>query len=248
MNTDVHQFLGKMGLTEYEAKTLATLFSLGEAEAPDVSRVAEVPKTRVYDVLEKLADQELVIRIFSRPKKYRALAPQEAFDRLVKIKNDELQSLHAEAKTIGEKLSAELKTSNDSEEKVMKVKSRSDFYKILAQEIEHAQNEVVGLSYIDAHHHLLHDALRKAGERNVHVKFSGTHHASFKEMHSQLGNHIELRDATPHMHAYVIDGKKTVLLLNDLKKERPEYHFAIFPENKEMAQTFISQFAKSWNA
>ncbi len=247
MNHDIVPFLGKMGLTEYEAKTLSTLFSLGEAEAPEVSRIAEVPKTRVYDVLEKLADQELVIRVFSRPKKYRALAPQEAFDKLVQRKNDELKSLHEEARSMSEKLSTDAIAGNDNEEKIMKVKSKSDFYKILAQEIEHAQHEVVGMTHIDAHHHVLHDALRKAGERNVHVKFSGTHHASFKEMHAQLGKHIELRDSASNLHAYVMDGRKTVLALSDFSKSKPEYHFAIFPDNKEMAQTFIAQFAKNWN-
>jgi sugar-specific transcriptional regulator TrmB len=248
MNSELLPFLGKMGLTEYEAKTLATLFSLGEAEAPEVSRIAEVPKTRVYDVLEKLADQELVIRTFSRPKKYRALSPQEAFDKLVQQKNSELQSLHSEAKDLTERLSSNAKSGQTDEEKVMKVKSKTDFYKILAHEIEQAQHEVVGISQIDVHHHVLHDALRKAGEKNVSVKFAGTHHPSFREMHAQLGNHIELREKPSNVHAYVIDGQKTVLLLSDMRKDKPEYHFAIFPQNKEMAQTFTAQFAKQWNA
>lgn len=247
MNHDIVPLLGKMGLTEYEAKTLSTLFSLGEAEAPDVSRIAEVPKTRVYDVLEKLADQELVIRVFSRPKKYRALAPQEAFEKLVQRKNDELKTLHNEARAMGEKLAATHTNNDAAEERIMKVKSKTDFYKILAQEIEHAQSEVVGMTHIDSHHHVLHDALRKAGERNVHVKFSGNHHAGFKEAHSQLGKHIELRDNESGMHAYVIDGKKTILALSDFNKNKSEYHFAIFPDNTEMAQTFIAQFAKNWD-
>ncbi|QQR93118.1 MAG: hypothetical protein IPJ89_02670 [Candidatus Iainarchaeum archaeon] len=247
MNHDIIPLLGKMGLTEYEAKTLSTLFTLGEAEAPDVSRIAEVPKTRVYDVLEKLADQELVIRVFSRPKKYRALAPQEAFEKLVQRKNEELKTLHEEARSVGERMAAAATSPSDAEEKIMKVKSKTDFYKILAQEIEHAKSEVIGMTHIDSHHHVLHDALRKAGERNVHVKFAGTHHMGFKEAHSQLGKHIELRDKESGMHAYVIDGTKTILALSDFTKSKPEYHFAIFPENKEMAQTFIAQFAKNWN-
>jgi len=50
---DVNVFLERLGLTEYEAKTLSALFRLKEAEAPEVSRSAQVPKTRVYDVLDR---------------------------------------------------------------------------------------------------------------------------------------------------------------------------------------------------
>ncbi|MEI7961272.1 MAG: helix-turn-helix domain-containing protein, partial [archaeon] len=81
--SDTYSFLEKLGLTEYEAKTLSTLFSLKEAEAPHISRTAQVPKTRVYDVLEKLIQRNLIIEIKGRPKLYRAVEAQKAIDILL---------------------------------------------------------------------------------------------------------------------------------------------------------------------
>ena len=77
MNSQTYLLLEKLGLTEYEAKTLGTLFNLREAEAPQISRTAQVPKTRVYDVLEKLIQRRLIIEIKGRPKLYRAVEPQK---------------------------------------------------------------------------------------------------------------------------------------------------------------------------
>ena len=80
---ETHNLLEKLGLTEYEAKTLETLFKLKEAEAPTISRIAQVPKTRVYDVLEKLIQKNLIMEISGRPKLYRAIEPQKAIESLL---------------------------------------------------------------------------------------------------------------------------------------------------------------------
>src|SRR3989344_3070067 len=90
---EVNLFLEKLGLTEYEAKTLSSLFELKEAEAPQISRNAQVPKTRVYDVLDRLTKRSLIIEVSGRPKKYRVVEPQKVFDRLIEDKKKEIESL-----------------------------------------------------------------------------------------------------------------------------------------------------------
>ncbi len=234
-----------MGLTEYEAKTLSTLFRLHEAESPMVASESQVPKTRVYDVLDGLVAKGLVVEVASRPKKYRALKANEVFEKLLMQKKEDLSKMDAESRTlITELLAEEGVISND--EKVLKVKSRTDFYKILAQEIDTAQTSIIGLSRLDVHHPILHESLKRATERNVSIKFTGEHPESFKEKMATNGKNIQLRDAQHGLHAYVMDGKKVVMLLSDLGQERPEYHFAIWPDNQAMAQTLETAFQKNW--
>jgi len=48
--------LKKLGLSEYEAKVYVTLVGLGKATARE-NEASGVPRTRVYDVIEKLAFQ-----------------------------------------------------------------------------------------------------------------------------------------------------------------------------------------------
>ena len=71
------------GLTEYEARTLTTLFNFVEADAPHISRNAEIPKTRIYDVLEKLKEKGLILEVYGRPKRYKVIDPNEIFKQLI---------------------------------------------------------------------------------------------------------------------------------------------------------------------
>lgn len=245
MNQKLSAFLGTIGLTEYEAKTLSTLFRLKEAESPLVASESQVPKTRVYDVLDGLVEKGLVVEIASRPKKYRAMKANEVFDKLLAEKQGELEKWTDDAKVIAKEIES-THSENSNEEKVLKVKSRTDFYKILAQEVDTAQTSIIGLSRLDAHHHVLHDSLARAAQRNVSVKLAGEHPQAFKEKMAANGKNIQLKDAQHGMHAYVIDGKKVVMLLSDLKQDKPEYHFTIWPDNKAMAETLENTFIQHW--
>ncbi|MBM3282350.1 MAG: hypothetical protein FJY86_03355 [Candidatus Diapherotrites archaeon] len=247
MNAALDEFLTKLGLTEYEVKALSTLFALREADSPDVAKAAQVPKTRVYDVLDSLVEKGLVVKMATRPKKYRALSPNEALQKLVDDKQKEMNAWKEDAHKLGKELEKNMeKMSNSMSEKVLKVKSRTDFYKILAQEVDAAQKEVRGLTALDVHHHLLHDALERAAKRNVNVQLVGDHPDSFKEKSKTWGKNIQLKDAQHGLHAYVMDGKKVVMLLSDLKKEQSDYHFAIWPENSALAETLQNTFTTHW--
>lgn len=245
MHASLNTFLEKLGLTEYEVKTLSTLFALREADSPLVARAAQVPKTRVYDVLDGLVEKGLVVKMSTRPKKYRALAPSEALLKLVNERQSELEKWKTDAAQLGKELE---KTQGllSVEEKVLKVKSRTDFYKILAQEVDSAQKDVRGLTALDVHHHILHESLERAAKRNVSIQLTGDHPASFIEASQKWGENVELKDSDHGLHAYVMDGKKVVLLLSDLKKDQSEYHFAIWPENKAMAKTLQQTFDQHW--
>ncbi len=246
MNLKLNDFLAKLGLTEYESKALSTLFSLREADSPELAKSAQVPKTRVYDVLDSLVEKGLVVKMATRPKKYRALKPTEAFQKLLSEKKNELSTWEELGSQLGKELESEKMGLVSMDEKILKVKSRTDFYKILAQEIDSAQKEVQGLTALDVHHHLLHESLQRAAQRNVSIQFAGQHPESFTESAQKWGKSVQLKEVTHGMHAYVLDGQKVVMLLSDLKKDQPEYHFAIWPENKAMAQTIQQAFETHW--
>ena len=170
-NAELNQLLSSLGLTEYESKTLSTLFNLGEAEAPDISRLAQVPKTRVYDVLEKLVGKSLVIEIKSRPKKYRVMNSPEVLDSLIEERKKQLQELERQVKDVKSSLASAGKIKMDAKsESVIKVKDKHDFERILAQELEKAKNTIVGFTEISNKSHILHSALEKAKEKNVTIK------------------------------------------------------------------------------
>ncbi len=83
--TEVLDTLKSIGLNLYERKIFVALLAKGVATAAEVSEIAGVPRSRSYDVLQSLADKGFVLVQPSKPIKYVALAPEEAFERTKEI-------------------------------------------------------------------------------------------------------------------------------------------------------------------
>jgi sugar-specific transcriptional regulator TrmB len=65
----------------YERKIFVALLSRGVATAGELSQIANVPRSRSYDILESLAEKGFVVIQPSKPLKYVALAPKDALER-----------------------------------------------------------------------------------------------------------------------------------------------------------------------
>lgn len=102
---ETEELLEALGFTEYEAKCFVAATRVGTGTAKEVSGVADVPRARVYDCMDSLAERGLVDVQEANPKKYRAVRPETAvatlqrafesrFDRL----NELLPELHATAR------------------------------------------------------------------------------------------------------------------------------------------------------
>ncbi|QLC35348.1 TrmB family transcriptional regulator (plasmid) [Halarchaeum sp. CBA1220] len=78
MDADPVAHLREMGLSEYEADAYHGLLHVGTATAKEVSDVADVPQSRVYDVLDSLETKGFVHIQPGRPKKYGPVDPDTA--------------------------------------------------------------------------------------------------------------------------------------------------------------------------
>jgi len=79
---EVLDALKSIGLNLYERKIFVALLAKGVATAAEVSEIANVPRSRSYDVLESLVEKGFVVFQASKPIKYMALAPKDALDRM----------------------------------------------------------------------------------------------------------------------------------------------------------------------
>ena len=88
-SSEVMDALKSIGLNLYERKLWVALLAKGVATAGELSAVANVPRSRSYDVLQTLADKGFVVVQTSKPLKYVAVEPKEALDKAKeKIKED----------------------------------------------------------------------------------------------------------------------------------------------------------------
>ena len=82
------EFLNKLrryfSLNLYEVKIWTALLSRGVSTAGELSDIANVPRSRSYDVLESLEKKGFVLMKLGKPIKYIAVPPKEVLERVKK--------------------------------------------------------------------------------------------------------------------------------------------------------------------
>lgn len=87
MIKEVGQGLKILGLTEYEAKAFLTLIYMGGGDAENVAKLARIPRTSAYKVLDSLENKGFAKVISGKPRIYKPTdlkVLEERFDRLLK--------------------------------------------------------------------------------------------------------------------------------------------------------------------
>jgi sugar-specific transcriptional regulator TrmB len=109
--------LRDLGLSEYEARAYRSLLETGPTTAKELSRVSDVPMGRIYDVLNSIEQADMVrSQSASRPKKYAAVEPDTALERLLADKRRELERKADQYEEIVADLRDELETADPVEE------------------------------------------------------------------------------------------------------------------------------------
>ncbi|WP_135823900.1 TrmB family transcriptional regulator [Halorussus ruber] len=109
--------LRDLGLSEYEARAYRSLLDAGPTTAKELSRASDVPMGRIYDVLSSLETHNLArSQSASRPKKYVAVEPETALNRLLDDKLEELEEQADQYEAIVEDLTDELDAGDPVEE------------------------------------------------------------------------------------------------------------------------------------
>jgi len=81
--SDVVEHLVKLGLSEYEAKAYVATVALGEGTIKEISDESKVPRSRAYDVMERLLQKGFVEVGNSQPRCYRANDPSDSLNHLM---------------------------------------------------------------------------------------------------------------------------------------------------------------------
>lgn len=109
--------LRDLGLSEYESRAYRSLLEAGATTAKELSRASDVPMGRIYDVLNSLEAKNLVrSQTASRPKKYVAVEPETALDRLLEDKQAELEERLAQFESIASELETQLEAKEPVDE------------------------------------------------------------------------------------------------------------------------------------
>jgi hypothetical protein len=102
------QSLISLGLNAYEAATYVALLSRPQLHPSEVSRLARIPRQRVYDVLDSLVAKGLCIARDANPKSYSAIDPKIALELLAEERGTALEIQKQETEQMAARVAAEL--------------------------------------------------------------------------------------------------------------------------------------------
>lgn len=79
-----------LGLSEYQARVLAYSYVLGKSKATDLSKASNVPKAKIYSILEELCEFRLMKKIETKPSLYIPVNPEEGLENLKEWKSSKI--------------------------------------------------------------------------------------------------------------------------------------------------------------
>jgi len=87
------------GLNTYEARIWLALLAKGTASASELADLADIPRSRAYDILESLEKKGFAIMKLGKPIRYMAVPPSDVINRIKKryeeIYNNRLKSIES---------------------------------------------------------------------------------------------------------------------------------------------------------
>lgn len=232
-STRLMDALKGIGLNLYERRLWVALLARGTSTAGELSEIANVPRSRAYDVLQALAEKGFVLLQTSRPIRYVAVPPEEALERAKKKIEEKLMEM--------QKRIDELKNSNLMQElneifnKGLKIVSPEELtgaikgkYSVSQQLDSMFREATKNISIVTTPEGLnellsIHmDTLRKAKERgvNIRIAISGTERCA--EAIKAFSGIADLRamdekEIPIYGKFFVVDGKQLAFSLTDTK-------------------------------
>jgi len=97
----------RLELTEYESSALEHLLSMGRTTAPTLAEATDIPKARIYGVLDSLADDGYVKVIPGRPKEYQPKPPEEILDQAIENQRQEYEQHRESVEEVRDRFVAE---------------------------------------------------------------------------------------------------------------------------------------------
>ena len=255
------EFLNKLrryfALNLYEVKIWAALLSRGVSTAGELSDIANVPRSRSYDVLESLEKKGFVVMKLGKPIKYIAVAPTEVVERVKKnVRNDaserikrledlkntevleELNSLHSQGIELIEP--SDLSGS---------LRGRHNLYSHLELMLRNAEKSVTlmtttqGLMRKIEGFKPLFEKLKKKG---VKIRIAAPLNKEGKALVKELGKSVEVRNTDNKARFLIVDGKELVFMAMDDQEVHPTYDIGIWVTTPFFASALENLFESAW--
>ena len=255
------EFLTKLrryfSLNLYEVKIWTALLSRGVSTAGELSDIANVPRSRSYDVLESLEKKGFVIMKLGKPIKYIAVNPKEVLERVKKhVKEDaddqvkkledlkgtdvidELNSLHTQGVELVEP--SDLSGS---------LRGRHNLYNHLELTIRNAEKTVTMMTTSSGFLRKVEGfkpIFEQLKKRGVEIRIAAPMTKETEILAKDMAGIAEVKHTDTKARFTVVDGKELVFMVMDDEEVHPTYDIGIWINTPFFAQALEQLFELAW--
>lgn len=255
------EFLSKLRryflLNLYEVKIWTALLSRGVATAGELSDIANVPRSRSYDVLESLERKGFVIMKLGKPIKYIAVPPSEVLERVkknVKEEADERMTRLTDLKNTD--VLHELNTLHNQGIELIEpsdlsgsLRGRHNLYNHLELTIRNAEKSVTIMTTSQGLVRKvegLKSVFEKLKKRGVSIRIAAPLTKDTKDAFRDISNVADVRASDSKARFCIVDGKELVFMILDDQEVHPTYDVGIWVNSPFFASALEGLFDSAW--
>ena len=254
-------FLNKLkdfGLNTYESKLWTALLSRGVSTAGELSDIANVPRSRSYDVLESLEKKGFIMMKLGKPIKYMAVQPSEVLERVKKKIEDEAKSQVKILDSVKKNsVLDELNLLHNQGVKLVdptdlsgNLKGRNNLYQHLDMMIKSAEKSIVIITTAQGLIRKVdrfRNSLEKASKKGIKIKILAPLTKENVKAAKDLSKFVEIKSTEERARVCIIDGKEVLFMLIDDENVHPTYDTGIWVSTKLFAATLENFFNSVWS-
>ena len=255
------EFLSKLrryfSLNLYEVKIWAALLSRGVSTAGELSDIANVPRSRSYDVLESLEKKGFAITKIGKPIKYIAVAPTEVIERVKKNMNNEAaEKVNRLEELKGTDVIQELNTLHTQGIDLVEpsdlsgaLKGRHNLYNHLELTIRNAEKTVTILTTSQGLMRKiegLKPIFEKIKKRGVKVRIAAPLTKECAGAVKDIKGVAEIRHTDANARFCIVDGKELIFMVLNDTEVHPTYDVGIWVNTPFFASALEGLYDAAW--
>ncbi len=254
-------FLAKLrryfNLNLYEVKIWTALLSRGVSTAGELSDIANVPRSRSYDVLESLEKKGFAITKLGKPIKYIAVPPEEVLERVKKNVVEESKQMTQRLEELkGTDVLSELSALHTQGVELIEptdlsgsLKGRHNLYNHLELVIKGAEQSVTIMTTAQGLMRKvegLKPVFEKLKKRGVKIRIAAPFTKENAAAVKDISTIAEVKNSPTKARFTIVDGKEMVFMILDDEEVHPTYDVGIWINSPFFSSAVEELFELAW--
>ena len=255
------EFLSKLrryfSLNLYEVKIWTALLSRGVSTAGELSDIANVPRSRSYDVLESLEKKGFVVMKLGKPIKYIAVSPKEVVERVKKnMRADADEKIKRLENLKGTDVLNELNTLHTQGIELVEpsdlsgsLRGRHNLYNHIELTLRNAEKSVSIMTTTEGFLRKvegLKPTLEKLRKRGVKIRIAAPLTKETATAVKDISSIADVKHTNANARFVIVDGKELIFMVMDDKEVHPTYDIGIWVSTPFFASALENLFDLSW--